>query len=173
LGFRILNDIVWEKPNPPPNLSCRYFTHSTETLIWAARSADTDHIFNYDLMRRINRGLQMQTVWRLNAPIPDEKAIGEHPTQKPVALVTRCLLAATCEGDYVFDPFLGGGTTAVACLRNRRRFLGIDARFSYVQLAIHRTKAEEEKGADPLALTIILFIAQSVCESAKRRFCFI
>jgi hypothetical protein len=62
----------------------------------------------------------------------------------------------------VFDPFLGGGTTAVACLRNRRRFLGIDARFSYVQLAIHRTKAEEEKGADPLALTIILFIAQSV-----------
>lgn len=105
LGFRILNDIVWEKPNPPPNLACRYFTHSIETLIWAARGEDADHVFNYDLMRRINRGSQMQSVWRLNAPSLEEKARGRHPTQKPVALVTRCLLATTCEGDFVFDPF--------------------------------------------------------------------
>ena len=148
LGFRILNDIVWEKPNPPPNLSCRYFTHSTETLIWAARSTDTNHVFNYDLMRKVNRGTQMQTVWRLNAPPPHEKVLGGHPTQKPVALVTRTLLAATCEGDFVFDPFLGSGTTAVACLRNRRRFVGIDFRSAYVNLAMNRTKAEVEKGAD-------------------------
>jgi site-specific DNA-methyltransferase (adenine-specific) len=76
----ILNDIVWEKPNPPANFSCRYFIHSTETIIRAARSADTDHILNYDLMRRINRGSQMQSVWRMNAPGPEEKVFGEHPT---------------------------------------------------------------------------------------------
>src|ERR1035441_7239455 len=97
LKFRILNDITWEKLNPPPNLACRQFTHSTETLIWAARDEGADHIFNYDLMRRINRGSQMQSVWRKNAPAPDEKVFGDHPTQKPVALITRCLLAATCE----------------------------------------------------------------------------
>ena len=147
LNFRILNDITWEKPNPPPNLACRQFTHSTETLIWAARDDDTDHIFNYDLMRRVNRGSQMQTVWRLNAPTAEEKKSGEHPTQKPVALITRCLLAATCEGDFVFDPFLGSGTTAIACLRNRRRFVGIDANASYVRLAAARTHAELEQGS--------------------------
>ena len=154
LKFKILNDIAWEKPNPPPNLSCRYFRHSTETLIWAARDDDTDHIFNYDLMRRINRGSQMQTVWRLSAPAPEEKTFGDHPTQKPVALVTRCLLAGTCEGDLVFDPFLGSGTTAVACLRNRRRFVGIDADTSYVRLAADRTMSELERGTD-------LFVFQS------------
>ena len=99
LKFRILNDITWEKLNPPPNLACRQFTHSTETLIWAARDEGADHIFNYDSMRRINRASQMQSVWRMNAPAPDEKVFGDDPTQKPVALITRCLLAATCEGD--------------------------------------------------------------------------
>jgi site-specific DNA-methyltransferase (adenine-specific) len=151
LGFHILNDIAWEKSNPPPNLACRSFTHSTETLIWAARSGDADHIFNYDLMRRVNRGAQMQTVWRLNAPGAEEKSWGDHPTQKPVSLVTRCLLASTCEGDLVFDPFLGSGTTAVACLRNRRRFVGIDAQSDYVNLAIERVKAEVRNGDDLFA----------------------
>jgi len=150
LGFRILNVIVWEKPNPPPNLSCRYFTHSIEFLIWAARNADSEHVFNYDLMRKINRGSQMQSVWRLSAPLPNEKVLGEHPTQKPVALVTRCLLATTCEGDFVFDPFLGSGTSAVACLRNRRRFVGVDATADYVQLAMDRCMAELEQGASLL-----------------------
>ena len=148
LKFRILNDITWEKMNPPPNLACRQFTHSTETLIWAARDEGTDHIFNYDLMRRINRGAQMQSVWRMNAPTPDEKVFGEHPTQKPVALITRCLLAATCEGEWVFDPFLGSGTTAIACQRNRRRFVGIDLSGSYLDIAAARIRAESGQGVD-------------------------
>lgn len=151
LGFRILNDIVWEKPNPAPNLACRQFTHSIETLLWAARDEDAGHVFNYDLMRRINRGSQMQSVWRMNAPAAEEKVFGAHPTQKPVALLTRCLLAATCEGDLVFDPFLGSGTTAVACLRHRRRFVGVDASASYVALALNRSRAECEQAADLFA----------------------
>ncbi|MEK0450623.1 MAG: hypothetical protein RL088_2891 [Verrucomicrobiota bacterium] len=142
LGFRILNDIVWEKPNPPPNLSCRCFTHSTETVLWAAKDEKSKHVFNYDLMRRANGGKQMKTVWRMTAPSAAEKVHGKHPTQKPLALVERCLLAATNEGDYVLDPFLGGGTTAVAALRTGRKVLGIEADAAHVELCIRRVKNE-------------------------------
>ncbi|MCX8155513.1 MAG: site-specific DNA-methyltransferase, partial [Verrucomicrobiae bacterium] len=117
LGFKILNDITWEKPNPPPNLSCRYFTHSTETVLWAAKNDRSKHTFNYSLMRQLNGGKQMKTVWTLPAPAHREKSFGKHPTQKPLALVERCLLASTHPGDLVLDPFLGSGTTAVACIR--------------------------------------------------------
>src|SRR5579885_2957149 len=149
LGFKILNDITWEKPNPPPNLSCRYFTHSTETILWAAKNEKSRHTFNYQEMRKVT-GKQMKTVWRevgmsrcdvparvqqraesaspenpesscakspsdsalgsiwtMTAPGRDEKQHGKHPTQKPVALIERCLLAATNQGDLILDPFMG------------------------------------------------------------------
>jgi site-specific DNA-methyltransferase (adenine-specific) len=142
LGFKILNDITWEKPNPPPNLSCRYFTHSTETVIWAARDERSKHRFNYDLMRQTNGGKQMKTVWTMTAAGGDEKTHGKHPTQKPVALVERCLLASTDEGDFVLDPFLGGGTTAVAAIRLGRRFAGSESDAEHASLATRRTDAE-------------------------------
>ena len=138
LGFKILNDIAWEKPNPPPNLSCRYFTHSTETILWAARSERSRHYFNYPLMREIAGGKQMKTVWRLGAPRGDEKKLGKHPTQKPVGLVERCLLASTREGDLVLDPFLGAGTTAVAAVQTRRRCVGIELDEQHLKLAMRR-----------------------------------
>jgi site-specific DNA-methyltransferase (adenine-specific) len=142
LGFKILNDITWEKPNPPPNLSCRYFTHSTETVLWAAKNEKSKHRFNYDLMRRTNGGKQMKSVWKMTAPGGAEKTHGKHPTQKPVALVERCLLASTNEGELVLDPFLGGGTTAVAAVRNARRCVGIEADESHVALSVARIKAD-------------------------------
>jgi site-specific DNA-methyltransferase (adenine-specific) len=145
LGFKILNDIAWEKPNPPPNLSCRYFTHSTETILWAARDERSKHRFNYADMRKANGGKQMKTVWRMAAPAGDEKRFGKHPTQKPVALIERCLLAATSEGDLVLDPFLGGGTTAVACLRSKRGCVGIELDEAHTELAIQRAKDQIEK----------------------------
>ncbi|MBI3878440.1 MAG: site-specific DNA-methyltransferase [Verrucomicrobia bacterium] len=148
LGFKILNDITWEKPNPPPNLSCRYFTHSTETLLWAARDEKSKHRFNYDLMRRTNGGKQMKSVWTMTAPGGAEKTHGKHPTQKPVALVERCLLASTNEGDLVLDPFLGGGTTAVAAIRNKRRCVGIELDEAHLKLAEKRIKEAVEKGTD-------------------------
>ena len=225
LGFKILNDIAWEKPNPPPNLSCRYFTHSTETVLWAAKNEKSKHVFNYQEMRRVT-GKQMKTVWRdvtsdkcqvtrkaddsvpvtchvspvtkpssdaseimspvtchlspaafdpvtcppspvtkpspdasapeimspdtchlspvwtMSAPGKDEKRHGKHPTQKPVALMERCLLASTNEGDLVLDPFLGNGTTAVASLRLKRGCVGIELDLQHVEMAARRADRE-------------------------------
>ena len=141
LGFKILNDIAWEKPNPPPNLSCRYFTHSTETILWAAKNRASKHMFNYQDMRRIT-GKQMKTVWTIQAPRNGEKAFGKHPTQKPIALVERCLIASTIRGDLVLDPFMGSGTTGITCVRAGRRFVGIELDQNHAQLAILRIQNE-------------------------------
>ncbi|APB33459.1 DNA methylase N-4/N-6 [Gloeomargarita lithophora Alchichica-D10] len=118
LGFRILNDIIWEKPAPPPNLGCRCFTHATELILWAtkARRGKEHYTFNYKEMKAENGDKQMKNVWRISAPGKDEKLYGKHPTQKPVALVARCLRASTNPGDLVFDPFAGSATTGVATL---------------------------------------------------------
>ncbi len=138
LGFKLLNDISWVKPNPPPNLSCRYFTHSTETIIWAAKDAKSRHTFNYARMKEINGGRQMKSVWEIFPPAKDEKRFGKHPTQKPIALLERILLAASNEGDLVLDPFLGGGTTLVSALRLYRRAIGCELDVASITLAIRR-----------------------------------
>ncbi len=150
LGFKVLNDITWEKPNPPPNLSCRYFTHSTETILWAAKNEKSKHCFNYSLMRETNGGKQMKSVWNMTAPSGDEKTHGKHPTQKPLKLVERCILASTNEGDLVLDPFLGGGTTAVAALRTKRKCVGVEADAAHIALCIRRVKSEVEKSEQEL-----------------------
>jgi site-specific DNA-methyltransferase (adenine-specific) len=141
LGFKLLNEITWEKPNPPPNLSCRYFTHSTETILWAARDSKSKHTFNYRLMRSHNGDRQMKSVWRFTSPIGAEKTFGTHPTQKPLALLERIILASSDEGDLVVDPFVGSGTTGIAATRHRRRFIGIDTEAEFLHLAIKRYHA--------------------------------
>ncbi len=138
LGFKLLNDITWVKPNPPPNLSCRYFTHATETIIWGAKSEESRHYFNYKLMREMARGKQMKSVWEFRPPCRAEKVYGRHPTQKPVALLERIILASTKPRDLVLDPFMGSGTTGVACTRLDRRFVGIELEPAYLNLAIRR-----------------------------------
>jgi site-specific DNA-methyltransferase (adenine-specific) len=138
LGFKLLNDISWVKPNPPPNLSCRYFTHATETIIWAARDKKSRHTFNYKHMKEIAGGKQMKSVWSILPPDKSEKRHGKHPTQKPVALLERILLAASDEGDLVLDPFLGGGTTIVSALRLRRHAFGCDLDIESVNLSLRR-----------------------------------
>ena len=145
LGFKLLNTITWEKPNPPPNLSCRYFTHSTETILWAAKSEVSKHTFNYAAMREANGGRQMKSVWRMKAPASAEKTHGRHPTQKPIELVERCLLASTNPGDLVLDPFLGSGTTGVAAVRHGRRFVGIEMSAAYIETARKRVMDEISK----------------------------
>ena len=146
LGYRILNDIMWEKPNPPPNLGRRCFTHSTETVLWATKAKKGSkhrHTFNYDVMREENGGRQMKTVWTIPPAGQDEKMHGKHPTQKPVALISRCLRASTNPGDIVFDPFAGSGATGVAALAAGRRFIGVENLEEYAAVSQSRLIAAD------------------------------
>ena len=163
LGYKLLNDITWVKPNPPPNLSCRYFTHATETIVWAARSAKSKHVFNYEMMKKLAGGKQMKSVWTIPPPEPREKRFGKHPTQKPVALLERILLAASNEGDVVLDPFAGSGTTLIAALRLRRLTMAVERDRNCADLVQHRVLAElievavvlcVQKGVDPCGASV-------------------
>lgn len=138
LGFKLLNDISWVKPNPPPNLSCRYFTHATETIIWAAKNKKSRHTFNYKLMKETNGGKQMKSVWQVLPPSRQEKRFGKHPAQKPLALLDRIVQAASIEGDLVLDPFMGSGTTLVAATRCSRSVFGIELEPDFVSTTLSR-----------------------------------
>lgn len=135
LGFKILNVVTWAKTNPPPNISCRYFTYSSEFLIWARKLPKVPHYFNYELMKRINGDKQMQDVWRLPAIARWEKSHGKHPTQKPLALLIRIILAATQSDAWILDPFCGSSTTGIAASLLDRRYLGIDKEKTFLQLS--------------------------------------
>ncbi len=149
-GYHILNDICWFKPNASPNLSCRYFTASHETLIWARKSKKAKHTFNYEVMKNGSfskdvlkvRGKQMRSVWAIGVPGKEEKRYDKHPTQKPEALLERIILASTNENDLVLDPFMGSGTTGVAASRHDRRFIGIETEQKYYNIAEKRLKDE-------------------------------
>lgn len=138
LGFKILNVITWEKTNPPPNFSCRYFTYSTEQIIWARKSEKVPHYFNYELMKKLNGDKQMKDVWKLNAFAPWEKSCGKHPTQKPLSVLTRLILASTKPNAWILDPFTGSSTTGIAANLANRRFLGIDQEKEFLTISKNR-----------------------------------
>lgn len=146
LGFKILNVITWAKTNPPPNISCRHFTYSTEFIIWARKCPKKPHYFNYDLMKLLNENKQMTDVWRLPAIARWEKSQGKHPTQKPLALLVRIILASTRHGAWILDPFSGSGTTGIAASLTGRRYLGIEREKEYLDLSIRR-RVELENGS--------------------------
>ena len=142
-GFKILNVITWRKTNPPPNLSCRYFTHSTEFIVWARKHPKVPHYYNYDLMKAINGGMQMRDVWQMPAIARWEKSCGKHPTQKPLALLTRIILASTQPDAWILDPFAGASTTGIAASLAGRRFLGIEREAEFVELSKDRREELE------------------------------
>ena len=142
LGFKILNVITWAKTNPPPNISCRYFTYSTEFIIWARKQEKVAHYYNYELMKHINDEKQMTDVWRLPAIAPWEKKCGKHPTQKPIELLEKIVLASTDENDLILDPFNGSGTTGIVANRLNRRYIGIEKEKEYLDLTIKRKESD-------------------------------
>ena len=144
LGFKILNVITWAKTNPPPNISCRYFTYSSEFIIWARKSVKKPHHFNYELMKQLNDDKQMTDVWRLPAIAPWEKTCGKHPTQKPLALLTRIILASTDKNAWVLDPFAGSSTTGIAANLVGRRFLGIEREREFAEISRKRREEIED-----------------------------
>ena len=143
LGFKILNVITWAKTNPPPNLSCRYFTHSTEFIVWARKNQKVPHYYNYELMKAINGGKQMKDIWPMPAIARWEKSCGKHPTQKPLALLTRIILASTQQNAWVLDPFAGSSTTGIAASLTGRRYLGIDNESTFLDISKHRRQELE------------------------------
>ncbi|MBF2755701.1 MAG: site-specific DNA-methyltransferase [Gammaproteobacteria bacterium AqS3] len=171
LGMKILNTVIWQKPNPPPNLSCRYFTHSFETVLWAAKSDKSKHTFDYDKMREENGGKQMKDVWEgvwdqgdwdqvvWNMTSRDKKLGGvegnslkRHPTQKPLLLLDRIIRSSTNKNDLILDPFAGSGTTGVAALLLDRRFVGCELEKEYFQLAERRLKNYKKDHPQPRLL---------------------
>lgn len=154
-GFSIINNIIWRKTNPAPNLACRSFTHSTETIIWARKQLTAKkkgkHYFNYEAMKLENNGKQMKDVWDIECE-PEffessttnrkEKVNGGHPTQKPISLLTRLLTAATKPGDTVLDPFNGSGTTGIVAKRMDRKYIGIEIDKNYLDMTIARLKGK-------------------------------
>jgi site-specific DNA-methyltransferase (adenine-specific) len=148
-----LNDIAWFKPNAAPNLSCRFFTASHETLIWARKDKKSKHTFNYELMKNgewngdfIKKpATQMRSVWAIGTPKPDEKKFGKHPTQKPLELLKRVVLASTNKGDLIIDPFTGSSTTGIAAYLTGRKFIGIDTDKKFLDLSIKRFNDAKNK----------------------------
>lgn len=138
LGYKILNVVTWAKTNPPPNISCRYFTYSTEFIIWARKKPKVPHYFNYAVMKKINDDKQMTDVWRLPAIARWEKSCGKHPTQKPLALLSRIILASTRPDAWILDPFAGSSTTGIAANLLGRRFLGIEKEEPFLQMGESR-----------------------------------
>ncbi|HCC36428.1 MAG TPA: site-specific DNA-methyltransferase [Treponema sp.] len=146
-NFHFLNDIAWFKPNAAPNLSCRFFTASHETLLWARKDKKAKHTFNYEEMKngafpedKIKKeNAQMRSVWSIPTAKNSEKEYGKHPTQKPLDLLKRVILSSTKENDIILDPFCGSGTTGVACgCLNARSFIGIEIDKEYCNLAKER-----------------------------------
>ncbi len=167
-GCHILNDISWFKPNASPNLSCRFFTASHETLLWARKNKKARHTFNYRTMvgwennyrKKIKcahcktddfyeilheKGKQMRSVWALGTPHAWEKHFGKHPTQKPLDLLRHVVLASTNKGDIVLDPFTGSSTTGLAAYIDGRKFVGMDTEKEYLELSKKRFRELKTK----------------------------
>lgn len=145
-GFKILNNITWQKTNPPPNLACKTFTHSTETILWARKDLkNVKYTFNYDAMKQMNANKQMKDVWTTSLTKPSEKKQGKHPTQKPLEILDKIILASTKENDLILDPFCGSSTTGISAVKLGRKYIGIDNEKEYLDLSLRRYEELEEE----------------------------
>jgi site-specific DNA-methyltransferase (adenine-specific) len=148
--FKLLNEISWFKPNAPPNLSCRYFAHTHETVLWARKNEKTPHVFNYKLMKEWEdkitpKGKQMRSIWHIPLTPIKEKKHGKHPTQKPIELLKRIIISSTHENSVILDPFNGSGTTGVVARMLNRHFIGIDKEEEFLKITIKRIKSLKNK----------------------------
>jgi site-specific DNA-methyltransferase (adenine-specific) len=146
MQFKIINQITWAKPDPPPNALHTAFTHAHETLLWASKGRGARHTFNYDLINSPDPNAQLSSVWHIPSVPRPEKRYGYHPTQKPLRLVRRAILASSREGDLIFDPFCGSGTTGVAAKELGRFFVGAEKEGEFAELAARRIEAAVRGG---------------------------
>lgn len=145
MGYYIINEVSWVKPNAAPNMGCRCFTASQETLLWVKKKKEAKHIFNYKFMKELNCGKQMRSVWQISTTPKREKQFGYHPTQKPKEVLYRCIMSSTYEGAVILDPFCGSGTTGVVAVENNRNFIGVEILEEYVELTKKRIEAIDRR----------------------------
>ena len=157
LGFWILNDVIWNKNNPMPNFRGTRFTNAHETLIWASKNKNSKYTFNYQSLKCFNDDLQMRSTW--NIPICSgserlkQKGQKVHSTQKPESLLHRIILASSNKNDFILDPFLGSGTTAVVAKKLGRSFFGIEKEKIYFEASnkrINSTKIIKDEYLDTI-----------------------
>lgn len=160
LGYKILNIIVWQKSDAKPTLSRNYFNFTTEYIVWARKNEKISHFFNCDLMEQLNGGVRMSDVWRIPFLSSWELKCGKHPTQKPLRLLNRIILASTHEGDTILDPFAGSCTTGIAANLLGRNFIGIDQDADYLMYGIRRKQEID----NPLMAE---FIRKKMCENPE------
>ena len=137
-GFKIINIITWQKSDPTPTWGDLHFNFSSEYIIWARKNPKSRHYFNFELMKQMNGGVLMPDVWKLPTVGMWEKTCGKHPTQKPLRLLYRIILASTQIGETILDPFAGSCTTGIAANLLDRKFIGIDQSEEYLNLGIRR-----------------------------------
>ena len=153
---RIITQIVWYKPNAQPNITCRMFTESTEFILWAVNNESKkakNWTFNYQTMKSMNNNKQMRNMWEIPLTKPSERRYGKHPSQKPLQIIERLILAGTDEGDLILDPFSGAGTTGVAAEKHNREWLMIEKEDSYNRIAQKRLDELSEGRATPSPFT--------------------
>lgn len=138
VGFQIINIITWQKSDPTPTWGDLHFNFSSEYIIWARKNPKSRHYFNYELMKQLNGGVLMPDVWKLPTVGMWEKTCGKHPTQKPLRLLYRIILASTQVGETIIDPFAGSCTTGIAANLLDRKFIGIDKNEEYLKLGVRR-----------------------------------
>lgn len=144
MGYYIINEVTWFKPNAAPNLGCRCLTASHETLIWAKKSKKARHIFNYDIAKELNGGKQMRSVWEISTTPKCEKTKGKHPTQKPLKLMERIVRISTNPGDSILDPFCGSSSIGVASNKFGRRYIGVDISEEFLEISKKRIEELNE-----------------------------
>ena len=160
-GFKIINIITWQKSDPTPTWGNLHFNFSSEYIIWAKKTPVANHYFNYELMKQLNGGKLMPDVWKLPTVGLWEKTCGKHPTQKPLRLLYRIILASTKVGDIILDPFAGSSTTGIAANLLGRKFIGIEQDEDFLLLGKKRKMDIE----NPLRfIDMQKHIAENPCE---------
>ena len=150
---RIITQIVWYKPNAQPNITCRMFTESTEFILWAVNNESKkakNWTFNYETMKAMNNNKQMRNMWEIPLTKQSEKKHGKHPSQKPIRVVERLVLAGTNENDLILDPFSGTGTTGVVAEEQNRKWVMIEKEEEYNQIAqkrLHELRSNIQTGS--------------------------
>jgi site-specific DNA-methyltransferase (adenine-specific) len=143
IGFWILNDIVWSKPNAVPNFGGTRYQNSHETLLWCCKSQKSKYTFNYKTMKSLNGGRQDKSVWDIGICIGSERVKGKdgkklHSTQKPEKLLYKIILSTSKPGDVVLDPFFGTGTTGAMAKLLGRNYIGFERDKRYIKAAEKR-----------------------------------